>query len=120
MRRVPQRPGRERSSRRVLCAALLLVTMACSSGLPDWNPLPPIDLGTGPARIDATAFTTRWPIKHVVFIIKENRTFDNLFGRFPGADGATTGLDQSSERPLTQALDRIPVDIVHCYECALQ
>lgn len=30
-------------------------------------------------------------IKHVVFLIKENRTFDTLFGRFPGADGATEG-----------------------------
>jgi phospholipase C len=26
-------------------------------------------------------------IEHVVFLIKENRTFDTLFGRFPGADG---------------------------------
>jgi len=104
----------------VLSATLLLVATACSSGLPDWNPLPPSDLGTRPARIDATSFTTRWPIKHVVFIIKENRTFDNLFGRFPGADGATTGMDQGTTRPLTQAPDRIPVDIVHCYQCALQ
>ena len=30
-------------------------------------------------------------IKHIVFVIKENRTFDNYFGQFPGADGATTG-----------------------------
>ena len=104
----------------MLSATLLLVATACSSGLPDWNPLPPSDLGTRPARIDATSFTTRWPIKHVVFIIKENRTFDNLFGRFPGADGATTGMDQGTTRPLTQAPDRIPVDIVHCYQCALQ
>ena len=104
----------------MLSATLLLVATACSSGLPNWNPLPPSDLGTRPARIDATSFTTRWPIKHVVFIIKENRTFDNLFGRFPGADGATTGMDQGTTRPLTQAPDRIPVDIVHCYQCALQ
>ena len=104
----------------MLSATLLLVATACSSGLPDWNPLPPSDLGTRPARIDATSFTTRWPIKHVVFIIKENRTFDNLFGRFPGADGATTGMDQGTTRPLTQAPDRVPVDIVHCYQCALQ
>ena len=27
------------------------------------------------------------PIKHVVFLIKENHTFDNLFGLFPGANG---------------------------------
>ena len=30
-------------------------------------------------------------ISHVVFIIQENRTFDNYFGSFPGADGATSG-----------------------------
>jgi phospholipase C len=30
------------------------------------------------------------PIKHVVFIIKEDHTFDSLFGAFPGANGATT------------------------------
>jgi phospholipase C len=104
----------------MLAAAFLLVAVACSSGLPDWDPLPPTDLGSRPGRVDATSFPTRWPIKHVVFIIKENRTFDNLFGRFPGADGATSGMDQGTARPLTHALDRIPVDIVHCYECALQ
>lgn len=31
-------------------------------------------------------------IKHVVILIQENRSFDNLFALFPGADGATTGL----------------------------
>jgi len=30
-------------------------------------------------------------IEHVVFLIKENRSFDNYFGTFPGANGATTG-----------------------------
>jgi phospholipase C len=33
----------------------------------------------------------RQKIKHIVFIVKENRTFDTLFGRFPGADGVTWG-----------------------------
>ena len=27
------------------------------------------------------------PLKHVVFVIKENRTFDEIFGQVPGADG---------------------------------
>ena len=31
-------------------------------------------------------------IQHIVFIIKENRSFDNYFGTFPGANGATTGV----------------------------
>ena len=30
------------------------------------------------------------PIKHVVVIVKENHTFDNYFGSFPGAEGTTT------------------------------
>ncbi len=33
--------------------------------------------------------TTTTPIKHVVVIMMENHTFDNLFGRFPGANGIT-------------------------------
>ena len=100
--------------------ALALLAIACSNGPPRWNPLPPASFGVHPARTNAAAIQTRWPIKHVVFIIKENRTFDNLFGQFPGADGATTGLDQGEVRPLTRALDRIPEDIKHCYQCALQ
>src|SRR5215831_2662055 len=30
-------------------------------------------------------------IEHIVFIVKENRSFDNYFGTFPGAEGATSG-----------------------------
>ncbi len=39
----------------------------------------------------ATLAEARQKIKHVVFIVKENRTFDTYFGTFPGADGATSG-----------------------------
>ncbi len=31
-----------------------------------------------------------FPIQFVVIIVKENHTFDNYFGQFPGADGART------------------------------
>jgi phospholipase C len=30
------------------------------------------------------------PIEHIVIIVKENRSFDHYFGKFKGADGATT------------------------------
>ncbi len=82
--------------------------------------MPPLDLGTRPAHVDASSFPTGTPIEHVVFVIKENRTFDNLFGRVPGANGATVGIDQGDERPLTASPDRLQEDIKHCYECALQ
>ena len=44
-------------------------------------------------NVDAASFDTTTPIKHVVFLVKENRTFDNLFGTFPGANGVTVGMD---------------------------
>ncbi len=94
---------------------------ACSGDdAPDWDPLPPLDLGARPEPFDAAALETATPIKHVVFVIKENRTFDNMFGLFPGADGVRVGIDRGEPRPLTRALDAIPEDIKHCYECALE
>jgi phospholipase C len=62
------------------------------------------------------------PIQHVVLIIQENRSFDNLFARFPGADGATRG--KMKVKLGGQYVDRwttlqphsliMPNDIQHC------
>ena len=41
-------------------------------------------------RLRTAATTT--PIQHVVILIQENRSFDDLFATFPHADGATKGL----------------------------
>jgi phospholipase C len=48
------------------------------------------------------------PIKHVVFIIKEDHSFDSLFGTFPGANGATTYRTADGK---THTLGHQPVDI---------
>jgi phospholipase C len=57
----------------------------------------------------ATVALARQKIQHVVFVIKENRTFDHLFGRFPGADGATTGRTcDGTTIPLARAKDSTP------------
>jgi phospholipase C len=46
-------------------------------------------------------------INHIVFIVKENRTFDNFFGTFPGADGATSGkISTGAVIPLPHAEDQ--------------
>jgi len=71
--------------RRFLCCVALVLLAACTShGSSSGNPgVPPIG-ATPPAN----------PIKHVVFIVQENRTFDNIFGGpnpFPGSDAATSG-----------------------------
>jgi phospholipase C len=53
-------------------------------------------------------------IKHIVFIIKENRSFDQYFGTFPGADGATTGKTSTGATiPLGQTPDKMAHDIGH-------
>ncbi|MGH7926663.1 MAG: phospholipase C, partial [Candidatus Binatia bacterium] len=61
----------------------------------------------------------RRKIKHIVFIVKENRTFDSLFGRFAGAEGATTGRTcDGREVPLSRASDKTP-DVTHSFSQAL-
>ena len=64
---------------------------------------PPSLAAGGPTQLQLA----RHHLKHVVFLIKENRTFDSYFGRLPGADGATTGRTcDGSVVPLRQARDR--------------
>ncbi len=38
------------------------------------------------------AITTRTPIQHVIIIVMENRSLDNMFRGFPGANTVTSGL----------------------------
>jgi phospholipase C len=81
---------------------------------------PPTVSTTGqPAAFDASALRTRFPIKHVVFLVKENRTFDNLFGTFPGANGVRVGSDHGRRIPLMRGTDgRLPNDLPHSYAAA--
>jgi phospholipase C len=44
-----------------------------------------------PVTPDTPGATSKTPIKHVIVVIQENRSFDNFFATFPGADGTTTG-----------------------------
>ncbi|HXO16957.1 MAG TPA: alkaline phosphatase family protein [Candidatus Dormibacteraeota bacterium] len=40
---------------------------------------------------------------HIVILVQENRTFDNLFARFPGADGTTVGKTHNGTLRLRKA-----------------
>jgi len=60
-------------------------------------------------------------INHFVFIIKENRSFDNYFGLFPGADGTRSGRMSNGETvTLGEAPDQISPDISHSAPAAYQ
>src|SRR4029077_9653543 len=70
-----------------------------------------------PAESQLEAFRSK--IQHIVFVIKENRSFDTYFGSFPGADGVTNGLISSGERmSLRRGPDRMARDIGHDWEDA--
>lgn len=60
------------------------------------------------------------PIRHVVVIVKENHTFDNYFGSFPGAEGISkiTLKDGTTFAP-PSAPDRTGRDMCHLHSCAL-
>ena len=59
-------------------------------------------------------------IQHIVFLIKENRTFDTYFGTFPGAVGATTGMISNGQIvKLGHTPDRTPYDLGHSYKDAV-
>src|SRR5205807_7014334 len=59
-------------------------------------------------------------IEHIVFIIKENRSFDTYFGTFAGADGATRGTTSKGATViLTRTPDQTPYDIGHSWQDAL-
>ena len=54
------------------------------------------------------------PIQHIVFLVKENRTFDNYFGTYPGANGARFATDSTGKLvPLEHEQDVLAGDIDH-------
>jgi len=61
-------------------------------------------------------------IQHVVFIVRENRSFDSMFGKgFPGANGATQGVTSTGQVLQLQHLpDAMEHDICHGWGCFKQ
>jgi len=67
----------------LLTAAVGLASCGGSSGTPAASSLP--------ERVSHKKSSSNY-IQHIVVIIQENRSFDDLFATFPGANGATQGL----------------------------
>ncbi|MBV8152578.1 MAG: hypothetical protein JOY59_13540, partial [Candidatus Eremiobacteraeota bacterium] len=55
-----------------------------------------------PSPQSVTPLTLASTIQHVIVIVQENRSFDNMFNGYPGADTAQRGIDQNGNViPLT-------------------
>lgn len=69
---------------------------------------------TIPSVSDPTpAIDTATPIKRVIYIMLENRSFNNVFGRYPGVNGTATGVYYGKETPLIDCPDWLPGDLPH-------
>jgi phospholipase C len=62
-------------------AGVVLITAACSSGLPAGSP----------TTANSAAKSKPSPIQHIVIVMQEARSFDNLFCAYSGADGKCSG-----------------------------
>jgi phospholipase C len=121
------------SHRYVLVASLIMVAaggrlalVACGGGNGavvdggDAGSTPDVIASDAPTS-DGGSHTAKYPVSTVVFLVKENRTFDVYFGKFPGANGTTTGkLCDGGTMPLQPLLDISSPDITHAWVAALQ
>jgi phospholipase C len=124
-----------RRRRRALIALLTVVLVALggwalmrgdaapdSSALPDPGPNPRAVGGASPSPEPTQTGAAEEPspedipIKHIVYIVKENRSFDNYFARYPGAEGTTTGKTSDGRTiELSVAPDVLEPDLGHSF-----
>ena len=90
-------------------AVLLIATLvtACSS---------PSQSGAIPSALQSAMLRRHSgssPIKHVVIIMQENRSFDNFFHGFPGANSASTGMGHGVKYTLQELPLKYGFDLNH-------
>jgi phospholipase C len=85
---------------------LLLAVAGCASGAQ-----PPLRSVQDSTFVRIFNGTSAGKITHVVYVIQENRSFDNLFQGYPGADTVSEGMNSSGQ---TIALQ--PVSLAKVYQ----
>ncbi len=95
--------------------AAILVLWSCSG--PAVTPIAPVPTAEGSSFV---AGKLGHYIKHVVIVVQENRSFDNIFAGFPGAHAHTFGyLHDGTKVPLEQITFDASEDISHEYRDAV-
>jgi hypothetical protein len=90
-----------------------LALAACGGGGSGGSPVPTRSTAPTPTPTPTKVPAMQLPT-HVVVVIQENRSFDNLFQGYPGADTQNYGLNQSNEKvPLKPVALDAPFDVEH-------
>ncbi|HEX3457710.1 MAG TPA: alkaline phosphatase family protein, partial [Candidatus Baltobacteraceae bacterium] len=97
-----------------------LALAGCGGSPSSLSGVPPAAKGSGHGRSGTS------PIKHVVLIVQENRSFNDFFATFPGGDGTISGkvAKENGCTPhiakgkiaLTKVPLKVPKDLDHRYE----
>jgi phospholipase C len=102
----------------IACIALLL---GCQSSRP--GDKPPDAVSSVADAADDAMLDASPPapilIKHVIIVVKENHTFDNYFGSFPGADGISQIATAHGMITPPHAPQNTSRDLCHDHPCAL-
>lgn len=100
----------------MFCAARYLVLLLLSGGLIGCtNELVIAPIPSTSSGVTSTSSSPTTPIRHVVIIMQENRSFDHMFNGFPGADTVQTGMSKGQPVPLTQISLANSQDIDHSH-----
>jgi phospholipase C len=109
-----QRSVFNRAWLRWLSVAMLLTMLSFVFGMNAFSASPQKAVTARTLAATTPAAMTSTPIKHIVIIVRENHSFDNLFGTFPGVDGSTKYPLLNGKRvPLGRTPDHLLLDIAH-------
>ncbi len=92
------------------CAVVFLLLASAGCGSRASAPLPDTH-SQGVLRSAVVTSTGAGKITHVVFVVQENRSFDNLFQGYPGADTVSQGMNSEG-----QAIQLQPVPLSQQYQ----
>ena len=94
-------------------AAVLVVALTISSCSGSSNPTPEPFVRDNPFLQSLGASGTG-KIRHIVYVIQENRSFNNMFEGYPGARTTSTGKDSSGKKiPLEPMSLKVTYDMDH-------
>jgi phospholipase C len=109
-----------------------LVLVAVLSSCSDSNTAAGPDLAIGPVGgggdgsdmasapdLAVPAPPSKYPIDHIIVVVKENHTFDNYFGSFPGAEGTNMAKTSTGTVAVAQPPTTLSRDLCHEHSCAL-
>lgn len=105
----------------VACLTGSLTLAACGSTKDDSSkPIADASVDAGVEASDVVDAALPSPIKHIVVILKENRTFESYFTGFPGADTSTQAtLSNGTVITRPPAPDKAACDTAHTYAHAV-